>query len=199
MKEHWRYGVFEYKIVNGSLWMLIFQHNTTHGYFENRKDAEFKLHYGKFSLLSKLSDSRYVKRYNESFEFLLEYPDNYTDLSNHWLQAVDPFLHGWSETTDKYAPGFVDLGLQIKSSFYGLMKQETEQKSLIDGAYSSIWDWAIGDYCREYFPLTPGPPFIRVSSVYLWIKVLQPYIIKMTCKVSPRSYFFISFIFVTIS
>ena len=177
MKEHWWDGVFEYKFEYNSLWMLVFQHNsTTHGFFDNSKDAEFKLQRGKFSIISKLSDPRYVKRYNESFEFLLEYPDNYTGLSNHWLQSEDPYLNAWPGTTNEYAPGFVDLGIQISSYFYGLMRQEPQKYSLLDGTASINWHYAIGDYCRMYDPLTPGPESVRVSSVYLWIRVSQPYI-----------------------
>ena len=199
MMTRWRDGVFEYKIEKDSLWMLVFEHNTTtHGFFANKTDAEFKLERGKFSLLSKLSDKSFVHRFNESYEFLHEYPDNYTHLSNHWLQSVDPFLQLWSTNNEnELAPGFIDLGLQISPNFHGLMKDDYPEKSLIDGIASNNWYWGIGDYCKQYNPLTAGPPGFLVSSVYLWIKVSNSSISHQTHQQSIHiKYSLISILFV---
>ena len=202
MITRWRDGIFEYKVDKDSLWMLVFEHNTTtHGFFSSKKDAEFKLERGKFSLISKLSDDSYVHRFNSSYEFLLEYPNNFTGLSNHWLQSVDPFLHPWPENDDNlYAPGFVPFGLEINSTFFGLMKDEYPVKALIDGRSNDNWHYAIGDYCKQYEPLTPGPIGTYVSSVYLWIKVRQPFFHRRTCKSSNYSIsFYLSFLVITLS
>ena len=198
--ETWKHGIFTYKVEHGTKWLLVFQHSTKNGFFTQEK-ASFNLQKGKFSILKWISNFHYIKRYNSSFEFLLEYPEDFPNKSNRWLQSVNPLDETDYNTTTSgslfYAEGFSKYWLDFSNRFGGLLRSHSGL-CLLDGELG-YWNWwyAIGDWRGQYVDKTPGPHDITVTSVYLWIRISSPY--YNTCKqqrnlVNTANYFLFLFI-----
>ena len=122
--------------------MLIFQHNISYGFF-SKENASFNIQKGKFSFFSQLSNSFYVHRFNESYEFLLEYPKELPGDYNRWIQNSNPL----SETEidgkiGQTASGFTPIFLTWPDYFGRLMKSISNQ-CLIDGQ-TGTGNW---NYC----------------------------------------------------
>ena len=202
--EVWNCGKFTYKVQFNTKWMLIFQHNTSKGIF-SQKTAELNFEKGKFSYLSRISDPTYVKRFDQNYEFLLEYPVEFSGQFNHWFQSKDPLSEWDKNETGVKATGFEEINLSWKTEFGGLMRNHYKT-SLLDGQ-TGTWNWnyAIGDWDPYYIVdgdhKTPGiveedQIYIHVSSIYLWIRIASP--ICQFCTQMKKSQYslFSSFLFI---
>ena len=68
------YPFVKVKHENGSLWLLVFHHNSEKaGYFKNLQEATYSKIPEKFSILSDIDK---IHRTNDKYEFLIEYPIN---------------------------------------------------------------------------------------------------------------------------
>ena len=175
--EVWSHKIFTYKIEHGTKWLLLFQHYPKNGFF-TRQNAAFNLQKGKFSIVNLIGNTHYVKRYNSSFEFLLEYPNEYPNQYNRWIQDINPLdkydKNATNPETDYKVPGFWPIHLNF-TDFGGLLRSHS-YSSLLDGKIGEIYWWyAIGDWTGRYSPNTAGPTGTGVSAVYLWIRVSSPY------------------------
>ena len=177
----WTSGINTYKIFSNSLWLLVFQHNTSYGKFD-QSTAKFNLKKGKFSYLSIISNPKLIRRFSESYEFILEYPVEFPNQYNHWIQSKDPIYDSSTETNSYEASGFRPINLSWPDNFGGLTNNHLNY-SLLDGQKSdSRWNYAIGDWYDRYIDTegkTPGPVFgdyliydtVHVTSIYLWIRI----------------------------
>ena len=126
-----------------------------------------------------LSSPNHINRYNESYEFLLEYPKEAPNEYNRWIQNIDPLTLSEKNMTE--APGFIPIHLNW-NPFQGLLLS-SGNTALLDGCVGShYWWYAIGDYSGYYKNCTPGPLFpkgdniedfkrLNVTEVSLWIHV----------------------------
>ena len=200
-EDKWQIGKLTYKYALDKQWLLIFQHNTSYGIF-SKTTAEFNLQKGKFSYLSRISDPLYVKRFNESYEFLLEYPVEFPNQYNHWIQSCDPLSEWDRDQTGFTAPNYEPVNVSWSIGFGGLLRNHYGM-SLLDGKTGSWnWNYAIGDWSIQYIlsnGKTPGPHGELVSSVYLWIRIKFP-----MCEIytqvtrSSLNYILFSYCFITL-
>ena len=188
MGEKWNRGVYQYKIEFNTHWMLIFQHNTSKGFFKNENDAKLSLVKGKFSILDRISNNYFVHRFSTDYEFLLEYPIEYEGQYNRWKQTKDPLDDpDYNSTVPLKATGFDSINCSWTYLFGGLMKSHSG-RTLLDGQTGSwYWNYAIGDYTSIFKPNTAGTPTIDgkdtipVSFVNLWIRISSPFLPNYTC------------------
>ena len=178
IQYEWKCGYFVYKYQHNALWLLILQHNFSYGVF-TQDTAKFSLSLGRFSLLSQISNEKFIKRYNKSYEFLLEYPVEFPNEYNHWIQSKDPMSEWDREEVGLTATGFSPVKLSWSNLFGGLMRN-MYKTSLLDGE-TGYWNWnfAIGDWTSKG-GVSPGPlryfngSQILVSSIFLWLHIKRP-------------------------
>ena len=183
-EEKWKNCGLTYKIAHSTKWLLIFHHEVSEGKF-SKDNAAFNLQKNKFSYISRISDYHYVNRFNESYEFLLEYPKEFPGEYNRWIQDKDPMSEWDSNITGTNATGFSPVSLSWKDRFGGLMRNHID-RSLLNGQ-TGVWFWnyAIGHISSQYISdehKSPGPIYIKgneqihhhVSSIYLWLRISSP-------------------------
>ena len=180
----WIVHELTYKIQFGTKWLLVFQHNISYGTFTN-STASLNFKKGKFSYSSRISNPHYVKRFNENYEFLLEYPVEFPDGYNRWIQTKDPLSETDRNETGLQASGFKPVNLSWDYAFGGLMRT-SHGSSLLDGQTGSwYWNYAIGHISSQYIfdeKKSPRPLLrddnethaIHVSSIYLWLRIYSP-------------------------
>ena len=188
MCEEWNRGIYQYKTEFDTQWMLIFQHNTSKGFFKNEGDAKLSLQKERFSIIDRISNDYYVHRYSTNYEFLLEYPVDFPGEYNRWNQTNNPLdKMDYNSTSEITATGFNSIHCDWPNYFGGLMKSHSG-KTLLDGRTGSwYWNYAIGDYSKEYSEKTPGPcqensGTLLVTFVNLWIRISSPFLPDSKCK-----------------
>ena len=167
-------------------WLKVYDFSPKFGKFL-KDETSFCLNKNKFSIFSLLKNKNVVHRFNETYEFLLEYPLEYPGKYNRWTQSKDPldyadFNNSGYANVSGYTPMHIDW-----AGFGGLMRSYSGQ-CLIDGNIGSWhWDFAFGDYSTGYAGQTPGPSCVRVNQSILWIRIdpLQ-YFVK-TCRIFNRN------------
>ena len=179
--EEWKNCGLTYKVAHNTKWLLIFHHEVTEGKF-SPQTAAFNLQKGKFSYIARISDKNYVKRFNESYEFLLEYPKERPNEYNRWIQANDPMTEWDSNISETKATGFSPVSLSWNDCFGGLMRNHCNSSLLNGQTGDDRWNFAIGDWSSSFIDnegVTPGPilnrienggydyNYQRVTSVYL--------------------------------
>ena len=165
----------EFKTYNRSLWLLVFHHVFSAGFFANEEEASFSLTPGKYSLLNKLTDSLKI---NNSYVFQLEYPDS--PLIS-WSQTNNPI---YEEENGGPVAGYTPIeniptSTSAEHAFGGLARTKYQYKdtiaTFIDGIPgSSRFYFAIGMYHVTFDNWdTKGLPgnLQVVQSVKLWVKV----------------------------
>ena len=180
--EEWKNCGLTYKVAHDTKWLLIFHHEVSEGKF-SRETAAFNLKKNKFSYISRISDPHYVNRFNESYEFLLEYPE-FPGQYNRWIQDKDPMSEWDSNITGTKASGFSPVNLSWKDNFGGLMRDHYNSSLLNGQTGSYLWHYAIGDWSSFYIDqegVTPGITFNTdeyggfeykmVKSIFLWIRI----------------------------
>ncbi|WP_152973311.1 fibrinogen-like YCDxxxxGGGW domain-containing protein [Lacinutrix mariniflava] len=126
---------------NGGGWTLVFNHNTSGGYWTNDvQSSEFNvgspgLTTAKYSILSKLDEIKSTANY----EFRLHYPT--LDLTNHWRQAFDP-RSGASGVNP--VVGYVGIDIAMTNNSWGGLEL-SGGNTYLDGTVSSgNWFYSIG-------------------------------------------------------
>ena len=178
------FGDFRFKYFKRAQWMLIFHHEITgRVYFDNDEEALNCHEEKKYSILSSIKDTM---KFNDKFEFLLQYGSSQTKY-NRWKQKLNPLEQ--TEEDVKEAEGFESIHLDYNTTlrqFKGLAKttipcyyEENPNyiPCLINGYFDHAnWFFAIGEY-RSYdsnwvesIPGVKGEP-----SVDLWIRILPDY------------------------
>lgn len=156
-------GNIRIKTFWGKTWMLIYRHSTlkTVSYF-TIETAKFSNEDDKFSILGKIDDSF---KYNDKYEFLLEYPESGKFCI--WRQSKNPLEQ--KKDGKNEAEGFEPIHL-IESQFCGL--QYTGGNSLLNGHRTSDgWIYAIGTITNHYSPSFPcHATFCNESNLYLRVK-----------------------------
>ena len=194
MIELWKKGYKTFKIDHNNLWLLVYDFKPKYGKF-TLDEALFSLNKNKFSLISFLGHDNMIYRYNSSYEFLLEYPDDFPGQYNWWIQSKNPLEDIETEnsvTATGYAP--IEISWNVHS-WGGLMKS-IHPFSVLDGQIgTSYWNFAIGD-CDNYYPdSTPGPGVIVYHSL-LWIRVNAGKYFKRTrqCRITKPFHLFDLFV-----
>lgn len=168
-KESWMIVKNDPNIV----WLLVYNLTTKFGHFSNKTHAGFSFEEGKFSIMSELSNRKYVNRYNESYEFLLEYPNEHANKYNHWIQSKDPLQDKQVIGVSKTATGYSPIHIDFDTCGWGGLMKGTEEYSLVDGNIGTqYWNFAIGDFYENNSGKTPGPSGGQdVTKVCLWIRI----------------------------
>ena len=151
-------------------WIKIFHHNSQNGdFFINSNEVLFSNKTNKYSILGYINDSWKI---NNSFEFLLEYPQliGY----NRWKQSLHPKDNPEIGDNNK-AIGYEAINITWKEQKWGgLVKSNPGDQTFIDGSCGSIghyW-YSIGLYV-SFNGGIPGPNYIVVNEVILWIRTVN--------------------------
>ncbi len=150
---------------NGGGWTLVFNHNTSGGYWANDTQAnEYNmaspsLATTKYSILSKLDELKS----NAPYEFRLHYPS--LGLTNHWSQTFNP--RSGSSSTRPVA-GYTAISIDMTNSNWGGLELSGGNTYLDGSVNSSNWWYSIGSV-SPYGGSMPGPGSI-VSNVQLFIR-----------------------------
>ena len=172
---------YQFKNWNHRRWLKLFFHNfEASGGFLSEEEALSSSNPNKYSILAELSDAL---KFNETFEFLLEY-ETY---KIHWQQRDNPLKINDSINTE--VPGLnVFLNKTNGVKFEGLMKQTSKpggiQSSLLDGNKGADWFYAIGMYNYTHDSwYKNGPPGAGSAekTVSLWTRVPLYFGIHRTC------------------
>jgi hypothetical protein len=174
------------------LWILVFLHNITGGFFESREEAAYNPNsQHKYSILSKISDR---DKFNGKFEFKLIYPE--LNEFNHWRQSNNPIVEE-DDLTKAKATGYEPIKITWSGSNWGgLLRTKYHYSSeclptLIDGSIGvKEWWFSIGRVknCTGGEGSTttfPGPNGNRVKHVELWMRTQF-----FSCECTQRSTFY---------
>lgn len=166
----WRSGHRIFKVEHDRIWQCIYNFKPEFGFF-SKENASFNLEENRFSLISHIDNTRLIHRYNASFEFLLEYPNEFPGKYNHWFQSTNPAKEFIPDTGFTNASGYTPIHIDWSKKFGGLT-MNTFKTCILDGRVGEFyWNYAIGDFKGQYKPKTPGPPNTNVSYVILWIRI----------------------------
>ena len=172
---------FEVKEAYGCKWLKIFYHNSSTKVFFNKSKNEHLSSNSeeKYSILGALES---IHRFDNSFEFLLEYPE--LQGYNRWIQTVNPL--GIKNPTTRESLGYESINETWSCNYCGGFTLSINQNTFICGAigHSSHWVFAIGSFSNYGTDNTfPGPTINdengnatnthKISYVYLWIRVKQ--------------------------
>ncbi len=126
---------------DGGGWTLVFNHNTSGGYWANDTEAnEYNmgspsLTTNKYSILSKLDEIKSAA----SYEFRLHYPSLGT--TNHWSQTFDP-RSGSSST--RPVTGYTAFSIDMNSNLWGGLELSGSSTYLDGTTNSGNWYYSIG-------------------------------------------------------
>ena len=142
-----------------ALWILVFRHNVTFGYF-SKNDVLKCNKPGKYSILGRIDDFEIDNKY----EFLLEYPE-LNGLYNRWTQTSNPAKSTEVEGYNEISASFKD------NNWIGLTLSTSTDRCFIDGANGS-WFFAIGQYNKWEYGEIAGPyPSNKPNTNYLFYEV----------------------------
>ena len=178
---------FRYRKYHGSVYLTVFYHDFSGGYFQNINDTKIYIDINdrnKFSILDYISN---IKRYNDSeYEFLINYPEY--DIFCHWKQNVSPLELDENIDADPSSYGFVNYNPRC-TNFTGLRLSNETENTLLDGdertSYiTKYFRYAIG--VVDFDSKLPGPiiensPF---DTNYVELLMRVP-ILGYTCKKNP--------------
>ena len=126
---------------DGGGWTLVFNHDTSGGYWLNDLEAsEFNtttpgLTTNKYSILSKLDEIKSATDY----EFRIHYPT--LNLTNHWSQTFDP-RSGPSTTTPVI--GYTPINISMTNNGWGGLENSGNNTYLDGTVRSGNWFYSIG-------------------------------------------------------
>jgi len=160
---------FELKTSYGVNWLKIFSQNSSNGsVFRDFEHVMFSDENNLYSIF-KLLNSKFL--INNSYEFLLEYPE-FTGY-NRWRQQLLPWNN--NETIGFKAQGYEAISISWSGqSWGGLVRSNNpyETAALLDGsAGHNNWHYAIGCVKNYYTPKMPGPNDQLATQVKLWIRL----------------------------
>lgn len=172
------------KIVNkyNARWLQVFHHNTNNNtvWFKNETEALHCNSIYKFSILDQLE---YFRNKDGNFEFLLEYPIDFPNKYNRWIQSDNPATTIEVDALNgSPAIGYTAIHVDWTSSLWGgLLKGNYSGKfCFMDGETNHAnWHYAIGCYdntnntqCIEKWRAKmPGPNESPVTEVNLYVRI----------------------------
>ena len=193
VREDWRVV----KMEHDALWLLVFNHSTSFGFFKSKEHAGLSFDEGLFSIMSRISRRTYVNRYNKSYEFLLEYPNEYKGQYNHWIQSKDPLKDPEIEGVVEKAAGYSPIHIDWNDNSWGGLKKGLGF-ALIDGCGNGGFEWyyGIGDFHGQYKDKTAGQYAGDVTLVNLWLRIsLKPYIVTQRKQRTSMNRFLLVYLF----
>ena len=158
---------------HGAKWLRIFYHNSNGGVFFNSNNVQYNPDSENLYSILKLIPK--VRRYDECYEFLLEYPGH--EGFNRWKQIKNPLLVQSPMSNEEL--GFVPDSLSWTSvHFSGLAKTSNNCQYnsflAVSVNYSDYWHYSIGSYISFKEPESfPGPVEFNAKEVYLYIRVKE--------------------------
>lgn len=172
------------KIVNkyNARWLQVFHHNTNNNtvWFKNETEALHCNSIYKFSILDQLE---YFRNKDGNFEFLLEYPIDFPNKYNRWIQSDNPATTIENNTSSgSPATGYTAIHIDWTDNLWGgLLKGNYSGKfCFIDGTTNhGNWHYAIGCYdntnnteCLEIWRTKmPGPNSSPATEVNLYVRI----------------------------
>ena len=167
---------FVVKEEHDAKWLRLLYHNSAGGIFFTPDNVR----YNPFSsnLYSILKFLPKIRKYDNSFEFLLEYPGKTG--YNRWKQDKNPLVVKEPISNEKL--GFQPVNLTWKGYYFsGLALSSFSSHTLLDGLanYSDYWHYAVGAYKEwetfETFPgpLEPGLGTFSPKEVILYIRIKE--------------------------
>jgi hypothetical protein len=149
--------------------MKVFFHNSTGGiFFNSKEEAKFIVSEQKYSLLNKISP---MMKIDEKYEFLLEYPNGY---SNQWKQTNSP-LEEAETTTEKHynVTGYEEVNITMRDNSWGGLALSTKDSTLIEGSIGHIdWYYAIGQTSVNSLSQIAANVW-GTKSAKLWIRIKE--------------------------
>lgn len=166
----------EVKYFEGAEWAKIFEHNNHAGtvLFTSVDEAlhsETPDKYSRFYLLD------YFKNINNKYEFLLQYPDNYTDKYNRWIQNLNPCNEYITPTSSGTpADGYTAIHIDWTSNYWGgLTRQNSSPTSnyltYLSGStgHGNYW-FAVAAF-SAYQGGIPGPSVVVTGRTQVWVRI----------------------------
>ena len=195
-QESWR----TIKIEHDALWLLVFNHSTSFGFFHNPAHAGFSFDEGLFSIMSRINRRSYANRYNQSYEFLLEYPNEFQNQYNRWLQSKDPLSDPQINGIETNASGYRPIHIDWSDLNWGGLKKG-RGSAIIDGnVLTSYWNYGIGDYIGEFKDKTAGPRRGGcVTLINLWLRIsIRPFIATNVIRRTATTWLFFVCLFICV-
>ena len=146
----------------GAQWLEVFYHNNHSGtvLFSSKEEAMHTIgNKDKYSILDCLEQYRGK---DNKFEFLLEYPTDLPSQYLRWKQTSNP-LEDNTESTEKYLTNEFVKGYELiydswndKIQWSGLLLNQNDNFSLLDGVIGTNYWYAIGCYVKYNNSGIPG-------------------------------------------
>lgn len=143
-------------------WTLLFNHNTSDGFFSNDNDAKSKntenpnITTTNYSILDQIS----LFKRDGKYKFKIEYPELNPRI-NIWTQTSNPN----AETID----GYTAITVNYTNNAWGGLEPDKNNNTYIDGSVNhGYWFYAIGAF-NGYSGGFPSP-YGGVQRVHLWIR-----------------------------
>ena len=167
----------ETKYFEGAEWAKIFEHNNHAGtvLFSSVSEALHSETPDKYSRLY-LLDS--FKNVNNKYEFLLQYPDNFTDKYNRWIQNLNPCNEYITPTSSGTpADGYTAVHVDWTGNHWGgLTRQNSSTTEITSYCYLSgstghnNWWYAIASK-QAFNGGIPGPSVVVTARTQLWVRI----------------------------
>ena len=187
---------FDVKDQFGAKWLKVFEHNSTGEKFFNKNNVLLnKNSINQYSILRYLS---HIRKFNASYEFLLEYPEKLISDNAyiHWRQNLNPldvYQWGWSNSTQEPVEQPEEFKYDIlhlpdtneaceKIVFQGLVRSYPNNwlngmSCLLGVGGYPYWFYSIGSYTKWIENDTfPGPVCLNTSSNSLYSMFLSHHV-----------------------
>ena len=104
----------------GIKWLKLFEHHFSEGFFYSNEECIHSLAPRKYSILDEITDSL---KYNNSFEFFIEYPSS----KFHWKQDKNPVYE--NEVLGQNAEGFYPIDCPSDMHGFGGLARTTLERN----------------------------------------------------------------------
>ena len=157
----------EYKNYLNTHWLKIFHHYSGNGKkFLDKIEPLLCNTIDKFSILSLINESYKI---NNSYEFLLEYPE--LNGYNRWLQGEFPL-----KLPDIDYNSYIPINISWNGQYWKGLIKSARSETLIEGSVNHIhWWYSIGTTYLNSDNTFPGPATnimnFQVKEVILWIRI----------------------------
>ena len=190
---------YYFKTWKRSRWLRLVYQNTLFEGFLNENEALYSMNPNKYSILSELTDAL---KYNNSFEFHLEYPS----YKIHWRQNDNPLQINESKLTNGAVNGLdIITNKTDGNKFTGLARStvllNNATSTFLDGTCGSSWWYAVCMYKETEVNWKkseiPGAVSAGEKWMSLWVRVPGYFgIFRTNC--SPKTRLFKSYLIVTL-
>ena len=165
--KYYKKGRYDVMEAYNATWLKIFDHNSTGSRFFHPSEVKYKTNDTNMYSILKLIP--YICRYDEKYEFIIEYPEYHG--YNRWSQTTNPL-----ESNSSSEIGFNPITLTWKSDRFSGLTLSNSQLTYLDASNNIFWYYAIGAY-HSYMNENsfPGPcdgnQGIVVQKVLLYIRI----------------------------